>query len=118
MERSFKTSKSAAFIEILKNSGMIGDDRTIDWFDTSTGASGSAKVMFKMGTMYYAGYGVHFDYGETLKWYLVASEAGIAVAMLKISQMYQYGCGVDQDGSEATTCYHRREEALHEQGRL
>ncbi|KAF9271739.1 hypothetical protein BGZ68_003125, partial [Mortierella alpina] len=118
LEKSFKTNEFAGFTEILKSRGMTGDDKTMDWFDSSAGGGESAKAMFKMGTMYYYGRGVQSDYGEALEWYLAASEAGIAVAMLKISQMYQYGCGVDQDDKEAASWYCKGEETLNEQGKL
>ncbi|KAF9273348.1 hypothetical protein BGZ68_001591 [Mortierella alpina] len=118
LQKFFRTKESAGFMDIVKNNGMLRDNKTMDWFGSSAGGNESAKAMFKMGTMYYSGRGVQIDYGEALEWYLAASEAGVAVAMLKISQMYQYGRGVDQDDKEAMSWYCRAEEALNEQGRL
>ncbi|KAF9282400.1 hypothetical protein BGZ68_005984, partial [Mortierella alpina] len=117
LEKSLKPNQSAGFLDLLKDSGMLHDNKTMDWFDSSASGSGSAKAMFKMGTRYYSGRGVQSDYGEALEWYLAASEAGIAVAMLKISQMYQHGRGVDQDDKEAISWNNRGEEALSGQAK-
>ncbi|KAF9939747.1 hypothetical protein BGZ67_008980 [Mortierella alpina] len=118
LTKTFEPNKSIGFMEMLKSGGMLRDTKTMDWFDSSAGGSGSAMAMFKMGTMYYSGHGAVQDYGEALEWYLAASEAGIAVAMLKISQMYQYGHGVDKDNKEARSWYSRGAEAVDKQSRL
>ncbi|KAF9983554.1 hypothetical protein BGZ75_005002, partial [Mortierella antarctica] len=119
LTKTFEPNKSIGFMEMLKSGGLLRDTKTMDWFDSSAGGSGSAMAMFKMGTMYYSGHGaVQVDYGEALEWYLAASEAGIAVAMLKTSQMYQYGHGVDKDDKEARSWYSMGAEAVDKQSRL
>ena len=92
LKQYFTTSECAGFVDILKNGDMLHDkDKTMDWFASSAGGSGTAKAMFKIGGMYYSGAGVEQDYCKALEWYLAAGEAGVFVAMLKISQMYQDG---------------------------
>ncbi|KAF9983218.1 hypothetical protein BGZ75_005325 [Mortierella antarctica] len=118
LEKSFKKNESSGFLDLLKNGGMLDDNKTMDWFESSAGGQGSAKAMLKMGHMHYRGRGAPLDYGEALEWYLAASEAGIAVALLMISQIYHYGRGVDQDDEKAKLWDGRCEEALQEQDRL
>ncbi|KAF9944144.1 hypothetical protein BGZ70_005002, partial [Mortierella alpina] len=118
IQQYFTTSKPAGFMDILKNGDMLLDGKTMDWFDSSAGGQGSAKAIFKIGTMYYSGHTVEKDYGKALEWYLAASEVGVAVAILKISQMYQYGRGVEQDENKAASWYLKAKEVVIEQGKL
>ncbi|KAF9272024.1 hypothetical protein BGZ68_002813, partial [Mortierella alpina] len=119
LKQYFKTSKSPGFMDILKNNGMLLDNKMMDWFDGSTGGHGSAKAMLQMGTMYYhsASRGVEQDYGAAMEWYLAASEAGVAAAMLKLSQMYQHGRGVERDANKELWWYCKAEEAVNMHGK-
>ncbi|KAF9271706.1 hypothetical protein BGZ68_003183, partial [Mortierella alpina] len=118
LKQYFKPGESLEFIDKVKNGNKIDVSKTMDWFNSSASGSESAKAMFTLGAMYYAGDGVELDYGKAMEWCLAASEAGVPVAMLKIGQMYQYGRGVEQDHCEAESWYCKAEETVIEQGRL
>ena len=51
LTKTFNTKESVGFMEILKDGGMFRDTKTMDWFDSFAGGSGSAKAMFKMGNV-------------------------------------------------------------------
>ncbi|KAF9935572.1 hypothetical protein BGZ67_003338 [Mortierella alpina] len=113
LKRTFNTRGSVGFRKISKNDDMLRDTKPMDWFESSNSGSGSAKAMFKIGTLYCSGDGdVQIDYDEAMEWYLAASEAGGPVAMLKISQLYKHPHGVKQDDNEAASWYSRAEEAM------
>ncbi|KAF9282409.1 hypothetical protein BGZ68_005994, partial [Mortierella alpina] len=77
LEKSFKMNESLWFPDLLKDSDVFHDKKAMGWSDSSPGSVGSAKALFKIGTLDYRGCGVQLDKGEALKWYLAVSEAGI-----------------------------------------
>ena len=62
---------------------------------------GDADAQFRLGQMYYLGWGVSQDYEEARKWYRKAADQGHAEAQLLLGVMYDNGWGVLNDNVTA-----------------
>jgi uncharacterized protein len=68
-------------------------------------AVGSAWGCACLGGMYYQGVGVEKDYGEALKWFRLAAQAGELAAERLLGVWCENGYGVAQDHAEAARWY-------------
>ena len=71
---------------------------------------GVPEAQFKIGWMYYNGYGVEQDYYKAIEWYRKSAEQGYATAQDNLGDMYYYGYGVDEDDGEAFEWYRKAAE--------
>ena len=65
------------------------------------------EVQFKIGSMYYNGFGVAQDSVEAAKWYRKAAEQGLAEAQSSLGSMYNNGDGVGRDSYNALNWYRK-----------
>ena len=59
--------------------------------------TGDGYAMYKLGKIYYEGYGVNQDYQEALKWFNKSAEAGELYGHKRLIDMYYEGTGVEKD---------------------
>ncbi len=64
-------------------------------------ASGSARAMFELGSLYAQGHGVAQSYTDAMTWYLRAAALGEPRAMSAIGGLYEFGRGVQLDYAQA-----------------
>jgi TPR repeat protein len=62
---------------------------------------GNAVAQWKLGSMYYYGWGVQQDDKEALRWSRLAADQGNAAAQSNLGAMYHSGRGVPQDDKAA-----------------
>ena len=74
--------------------------KAMKWY-LKAAEQGDAHSHFRVGSMYFYGYGVPKDYSTALKWYLKAAEQGDTNAMYNIGEMYVCGFGVKEAPSVA-----------------
>ena len=63
----------------------------------SLAESGDRRSQYMLGLMYERELGVDRDYSEAARWYLKASEQGLASAQIRLAQLYISGKGVQKD---------------------
>ena len=63
--------------------------------------------MERLGYLYEHGKGVPEDYGEAMKWYLRAADAGNVEAMYAVGLLYEAGKGVNRNLEEAKNWFTR-----------
>lgn len=69
-------------------------------------AADEAPYMYQMiGELYLGGNGITQDYSEALKYFKLASEAGVDKAFYDLGELYYNGLGVPQNYEEAARCY-------------
>ena len=68
---------------------------------------GYAEAQFRLGFMYYRGYGVKQDYAEAVKWFRKSAEQGHAGAQCNLGVMYDNGYGVQKDYAEAVKWFRK-----------
>ncbi|KAF9270952.1 hypothetical protein BGZ68_004529, partial [Mortierella alpina] len=44
LTKTFKTDESARLMDVIRNSVFLRDTKTMNWFDSTAGGSGSAKA--------------------------------------------------------------------------
>jgi TPR repeat protein len=66
---------------------------------------GSAKAQSYVGRMYETGGGVGRNYGEAIRWYLMAGEQGDAYSQSHLGFLYEKGLGVARDEKLAAQWY-------------
>ncbi|MEH2627296.1 transglutaminase-like putative cysteine protease [Bradyrhizobium sp. AZCC 1719] len=67
--------------------------------------SGNAKAQAYLGSMYEGGRGIERDYGEALRWFLLAAEQGDAFSQAHAGYLYEAGLGVARDEKRAAELY-------------
>ena len=76
----------------------------VKWYQKAA-EQGDAYAQFKMGYLYYKGFGVTQDYTEAAKWYRKSAEQGYMYAQSTLGVMYEYGLGVEKSVQQAIEWY-------------
>jgi TPR repeat protein/transglutaminase-like putative cysteine protease len=74
---------------------------------------GEARAQSYLGNMYESGRGVERDYGEALRWFLMAAEQGDAYSESQLADLYDKGHGVARDEKRAAEWYAKAAEHNH-----
>jgi TPR repeat protein/transglutaminase-like putative cysteine protease len=74
---------------------------------------GDARAQSYLGNMYESGRGVERDYGEALRWFLLAAEQGDAYSESELADLYDKGHGVARDEKRAAEWYAKAAEHNH-----
>jgi TPR repeat protein len=72
-----------------------------DWLPIANQKDVNVQILLELGHIYKDGKGVPKDYGESVKWYRLASIRGEAFAQHSLGFMYMQGWGVLQDYVQA-----------------
>jgi len=77
---------------------ILGHDNktAIKWFRLAAD-QGHEEAQYKLGEMYFYGYGYISDYKEAVKWYRLSAEQGHSSAQEMLGVMYKNGKGVTTD---------------------
>jgi transglutaminase-like putative cysteine protease len=68
-------------------------------------ADGNRRAQSYVGSMYETGRGVERDYGEAMRWFLMAAEQGDDYSQSHIGYLYEQGLGVARDEKLAAEWY-------------
>jgi TPR repeat protein len=74
---------------------------------------GDARAQSYLGNMYESGRGVERDYGEALRWYLMAAEQGDSYSQSQVAELYDKGRGVARDDKLAAEWYAKAANGNH-----
>jgi len=72
-----------------------------EWLPIANQKDVNVQILLELGHIYKDGKGVPKDYGESVKWYRLASIRGEAYAQYSLGFMYMQGWGVLQDNVQA-----------------
>ena len=75
-------------------------------FPQNNAAAWRARIQYAFGSMYSLGIGgFEEDDAETLRWFLLAAEAGHIIAQVRLGHIYRDGIGVPRDDAKAAKWY-------------
>jgi TPR repeat protein len=74
---------------------------------------GDARAQSYLGNMYESGRGVERDYGEALRWFLMAAEQGDSYSESQLADLYDKGRGVARDEKRAAEWYAKAADHNH-----
>ena len=64
-------------------------------------------AQYRLGNMYYYGYGVNKDYKKAVEWYQKSADQGYKLAQNDLGHMYDQGYGIDKDYKRAIEWYQK-----------
>jgi hypothetical protein len=76
-------------------------------------AEGNAKAQYRLGTLYYLGWGVPQDYSEAAKWFYQSASKGHVEAQCFLGEMNHDGIGMPQNYTLAAEWYRKAAEQGH-----
>ena len=83
---------------------MLDYSEAFEWYRKAA-EHGNASAQYRLGEIYFNGFGVERNIAEAKKWFLSAAELGNADAQFTIGWMNQTGYGLPQDFEEALKWY-------------
>ncbi len=66
-------------------------------------------LQYRIGRMYYDGYGTKKNYAEALKWLEMSAKGGNHLAEITVAKMYASGTGTEKDSRKAALWYEKAE---------
>lgn len=83
---------------------LLDYSEAFEWYRKAA-EHGNASAQYRLGEIYFNGFGVERNIAEAKKWFLSAAELGNADAQFTIGWMNQTGYGLPQDFEEALKWY-------------